>query len=108
MPKSALDIIRAFKNKSIIDKYGFNLRKTKRFYIDTVVNGKDFFTVFASHQVINLIRKFIATKDRRYLTDGTFKIVPLSKYYQLLIIHIEYKNDVSFIMFLNDLFESCI
>lgn len=33
------------------------------------------------------------------MIDSTFKIVPLNKYYQLLIIHIEYGNDVSFIIF---------
>lgn len=94
LPKSATDIIKAFAKKEIILKYGLNLRKTKRFYIDTVVNGSEFFTVFASHQIIGLIEKHIAPRDRKYMLDGTFKIVPLTDYYQLLIIHIEYKNDV--------------
>lgn len=76
-------------------KYGLNLRKTKRFYIDTVVKENHFFTVFASKQIINLIKKFIKPGERNYLTDGTFKIVPITKYYQLLIINIGYKNDVS-------------
>lgn len=103
MPKKITDIIKAFNDNAIIEKYAFNLRKTKRFYIDTVVHGSDFFTVFASHQIIGLIEKFIAPKDRKYLLDGTFEIVPLTTFYQLLIIHIEYKNDVSFIIFLNHL-----
>lgn len=94
LPKSATEIIKAFADKEIVKKYAFNLRKTKRFYIDTVVNGSEFFTVFASHQIIGLIKKHIAPEDRKYMIDGTFKIVPLNKYYQLLIIHIEYKNDV--------------
>lgn len=99
LPKRAIDIIKTFNDKAIVDKYGFNLRKSKRFYIDTVVHGTFFFSVFASHQVISLIEKYIAPKDRRYLIDGTFKVVPLNKYYQLLIIHIQHKNDVSLIVF---------
>lgn len=94
MPKKAVDIIKTFNNKKVFNKLAFNLRGTKRFYIDTVVRGKDFFTVFASHQIIGLIKKFIPRENRGYLLDGTFKIVPLNKYYQLLILHLEYKNDV--------------
>lgn len=95
MPKNATDIIKAFNDNEIVKKYAFNLRRTKRFYIDTVVNGAGFFTIFASHQIISLIEKFIKPEERKYLVDGTFKIVPLNSYYQLLIIHIEYKNDVN-------------
>lgn len=95
LPKEATGIVKAFSTKSIMDKYGLNLRKTKKLYIDTVIRGTDFFTVFASHQVIELIEKFIPATDRRYLLDGTFKVVPIKKYYQLLILHIEFQGDVS-------------
>lgn len=101
LPKRATDIIKVFDDKVVMNKYGFNLRKTKRFYIDTIVNGSDFFTVFSSQQIISLVKKFIKPEERKYLTDGTFKIVPLNSYYQLLTINIGYKNDVSFIIFLN-------
>lgn len=99
LPKGATDLIKIFSDKEIAEKYGLNLRKTKPFYIDTVVQGREFFTVFASHQIIKLVEQFIAPKDRTltltFMLDGTFKIVPIKKYYQLLIIHIQYGNDVN-------------
>lgn len=81
LPKSATNIIRAFADKEIVAKFAFNLRKTKWFYIDTVVNGPNFFTVFATHQIIDSIKKHIAPENRKYMLDGTFKIVPLTDYY---------------------------
>lgn len=43
-----------------------------------------------------MIKQHIPTDDRRYMMDGTFDVAPLGSYYQLLIIYIEYKNDVGF------------
>lgn len=80
------------------------MRKTKRFYIDTIikkvqdpklVKTETFFTLFASLQMIDLIRQYIPPHSRRYMMDGTFDIIPLGPYYQLLLIYIEYRNNVS-------------
>lgn len=95
MPRSPHDIIKAFKDPKIFDRYALNLRKTKPFYIDTICAGTSHFTIFASHQVIDMIKKHIPPSQRNYLIDGTFKVTPIGGYYQLLIIHIECANDVS-------------
>lgn len=95
MPKSPKDIIEAFENPETFEKYAFNLRKTKLFYVDTVESGvASFFTIFASYQVIDMIKNHIAPGNRNYLLDGTFKVTPIGGFYQLLIIHIECENDV--------------
>lgn len=105
VPRSAVDIIRSFEDSAVIQEFGFNLRKTKRFYIDTVeIDEKSSFTLFASHEIFDLVKKHILPNDRRYLMDGTFDVTPIGCHYQLLIIYIEYKNDVSFIItFINSL-----
>lgn len=74
--------------------FGSNLDKTYHLYVDTVIKRDFSFVIFVSAKVIRLINKFIPPDERYYLMDGTFKIVP-RKFYQLLIISIEYKNDVS-------------
>lgn len=93
MPRSPHDIIEAFKDPDTRDKYAFNLRKTKRFYMDTVIlEDSSYFTIFASYQAIDMIEKHIP-ENRNYLIDGTFKVATMG-FYQLLIIHIEVENDV--------------
>lgn len=83
-----------FKKENVMEKYGYNLENDARFYAGTVSNEKHGFTVFASQFVINFIQKNIAPKSRCYLMDGTFDKLP-RPFYQLLIISIEYQNDVS-------------
>lgn len=96
-PKTIEDVLNVFSDPAIITQYGLNLRKSERFYINTVKNPG--FTVFASFQAIKMIEKNIPLDERRYLLDATFKVKPLGDYYQVLIIHIELKNDVSPIYF---------
>lgn len=80
MPKCPSDIIEAFKDPTIYDRYALNLRKTKPFYIDTICAGTSYFTIFASHQVIDMINKHIPPSRRNYLIDGTFKVTPIGGY----------------------------
>lgn len=94
MPTSTNDISRAFEDAATMDQYGFNLRKTERFYIDTVQNDNHSFTLFASYEIIRMIEKYIPG-DRHYLMDGTFDVTPIGPFSQLLIIYIEHQNDVS-------------
>lgn len=77
-----------------MNKYGYSYELDGKFYIDTVLSPNYEFTVFASDYVINFIRENIAPASRRYQMDGTFDSLP-SGFYQLLIISIEYQNDVS-------------
>lgn len=99
--KTPDSIARAFENAETLNDFGLNMRKTERFYIDTIIeSGKRgepdvSFTLFASLQMIDLIKKHIPPQNRRYMMDATFDITPLGSYYQLLVIYIEYSNDVS-------------
>lgn len=94
-PKTCGELKELFENQDIIDKYGLNLKSTEKLFIGTIVN-KDFaFSLFASFSIIKMIVDHIDPRSRNYLMDGTFSCAP-RLFYQLLIISIEYKNDVSF------------
>lgn len=84
------DVLNAKKNLS---KYGNTLDGSKKFYIDSIIDTTGAFIIFASFNIIEMIEKNIERGHRRYLLDGTFKVTP-KLFYQLLIISIEYKNDV--------------
>lgn len=86
-----------FANPEIMEEYGYTMNKRERFYVGSVIRTVFAFHVFASFSTIKFIKKHIAPEKRNYLLDGTFKIVPSpSKLFsQLLLISIEYKNDVS-------------
>lgn len=91
--KCAEDISIAFDNVDVMNAYGYNLRHTEMFYVATVIDEDSSFTLFQSRQVINMIEQYIP-EGRNYLLDGTFKVAPVG-HYQLLIIYIEFQNDVS-------------
>lgn len=95
-PKSVAEIIEAYKNPQILHQFGNNLRNTAQFYIDTVqVGPNSAFTVFASHQVLDLVKSYVPFDEQYIMMDGTFDVTPIG-YYQLFIIYIQFKNDVSF------------
>lgn len=99
-PKTVTDVKKTFEDKETAQKFGRNLRNTEQFYIDTVVkkqSTKDsFFTIFASFQILNMVAAHIPACERIWMMDGTFDVTPVDVgYYQLLIIYIQYKNDVS-------------
>lgn len=84
----------AFEHPDIDREFRKNLRGNFDFYINTVKMGQiSAYTVFASHQVINTINQHIPIGQQNYLMDGTFKVAPIG-FYQLLIIYIQFKNDV--------------
>lgn len=104
IPRSIRDFQSQFKDRDIINKYAYTLDGDAKFYIDTVIHqevGPDQevkecgFSMFASHYVIDFITKNIPPESRNYLLDGTFDNLPLG-FYQMLIVAIEYKNDVSY------------
>lgn len=99
-PTTSFQIKQCYEDHEIKANFGFNLSKTHPFYIDTVEFGDNSsFTLFGSYQIMQLIEKHIPLTERRYLIDGTFDSCPYGCYYQLLIIVIEYKNDVRFMHF---------
>lgn len=89
-PETINQIRNAFSD---LDLYEFceTLDKSKRLYVDTVESEGYSFCLFASFGTIDFITQNIS--QRRYLVDGTFKVVP-SQFYQLLIISVEFMNDV--------------
>lgn len=93
-PRSIEDIPKKFSDPYIIERYGYNLESDFRFYVDTVIKKEFAFTIFASQFTINFVKENIAPQSRHYLMDGTFDSLP-GNFYQLLIIAIEYRNDVS-------------
>lgn len=92
---SSIEEIRdRFLVPDIIDEYGYTLGHGAKFYVDTVIEKDSSFTIFASQFTMEFIKKNIAPESRNYLMDGTFDSLPAG-FYQLLIITIEYRNDVS-------------
>lgn len=79
----------------IFAEYGLSMNRQHRFYMGSVIKKMFTFHVFASLAIINLIKDKIAPGERKYLIDGTFKIVP-RQFSQLLIISIQYEDNVSY------------
>lgn len=94
LPINNMKIFELFQRPDIIEKYGYTLDGSNRLYIDTVIKEQYSFCIFASFAVLNIVRSNIKPEHRRYLIDGTFNVVPRS-FYQLLIISIEFENNVS-------------
>lgn len=79
---------------NILEEFGRTLDKTKQLYFGSVVRPAYTFHVFASEQIMSNIERHMSNTKKNYLIDGTFRIVP-RLFYQLLVITVEYKNDVS-------------
>lgn len=92
-PKTDEEVQATLSDPKIFEEYGKSLNKQHHFYVGSDITEKYAFHVFASFDVVNLIEKHIPPAQRNYLMDGTFKIVP-SMFQQLLIISIEYGNNV--------------
>lgn len=75
-------------------KYGNNLRDTEKFYIGGEATESHDFCLFASLNSIKLVEENIAPPQRTYLMDATFKIRPHGLFRQVLIIHIQWNNNV--------------
>lgn len=97
LPKCIADIRTAFEQKEVMKDFGYTLDKSRVLYVGTVVKKSYSFVTFASRKVIDIIKDMIPSTQRRLLIDGTFQIVP-RQFNQLIVISIEYKNDVSFSM----------
>lgn len=82
------------KLPDIATEYGRTLDKHDRFYTDTIVTPNHAFHMFVSYTTVEFIKNNIPPNERFYLMDGTFKIIPRN-FNQVLVIAIEYQNDVS-------------
>lgn len=93
-PSSLAEFRNEILKPDLMSQYGYTSDGDFRFYIDTVLNKDYEFTVFGSQYTIEFIQKNIPPESRRYIMDGTFDKIP-KYFYQLLIIAVEYQNDVS-------------
>lgn len=86
-----------FNEPEIVERFGRTMNMFEKFYAGSIVETLFAFHVWASFATINIIKSHITPDKRNYLLDGTFKVIPSTSklFSQLLIISIEYKNDVS-------------
>lgn len=92
-PTTFKEIKDSFDTPAINLEYGRTLNQTEKLYVDTIVTVNYSFCIFASFKIINIVKQHIRPGERNYLLDGTFKVAP-EMFYQLLIISIEFENDV--------------
>lgn len=94
IPRTFEQLKAAFSNSEVLNEYGLNLDGDAKFYLGTKITKEYEFAVFYSDFVVNFIEKEIPAERRFYLMDATFASLPKG-IYQLLVITIAYKNNVS-------------
>lgn len=95
-PLNPAEIDIAFSRTDIMDKFGYTLHNTKKekFFHGTFSNESFSFFVFASINTIKLIQQNTQPRNLTILMDGTFKVVPISNFNQLLIIYAQYNTKI--------------
>lgn len=107
-PKTCQEIIDAYKDENVMRKYGTTLQNgedqdqlTSKSFFKHAHNAKSFsYVVFGSDNIIQSIKTRIPVENRKFLLDATFKVCPYGPFNQLLIIHIEHLNEVTFLFFI--------
>lgn len=91
-PKTPLEVIEAFQIESIWANYGLSRHKKQpRPFFKACISEPEFaYCIFASEAIMQGINDNISAGQRRYLIDGTFKVVPLGCFNQLIVIYIQY------------------
>lgn len=69
------------------------------FFKACIEDGNSSFCIFVSEHCFQIIDDNILEGNRRFLIDGTFKIVPHGCFKQLLIIYVEYVEKVNIKIF---------
>lgn len=86
-----------FERNETLQRFGFlNDNPPLSFYRGTVACQTHGFFVFASE---NTIKVLDTLPKRLYHADGTFSVAPQGAFKQVLVIHIEIRNHVSFNMY---------
>lgn len=107
-PKTCQEIIDAYNDETVMRKYGTTLQNgedqdhlTSKSFFKHAHNAKSFsYVVFGSENIIQSIKNQIPVDKRKFLLDATFKVCPYGPFNQLLIIHIEHLNEVTFLSFI--------
>lgn len=92
-PQTCAEIEKVFKEKNVMEHFGMAVKSTATFYKGVVEREKFSFCVFPSDKIIELMQ-IIPMEDRTILIDGTFTIVPVGPFKQLLIFYIEVVGNV--------------
>lgn len=95
-PKSALDVVEAFNIENVWTQYGVSkdCDNPEHFYTASISDKDYSYCIFSSQKSIHLIRENISPTNRKFLIDATFKPVPRGCFNQLLIIYVEYFDEV--------------
>lgn len=91
-PKNAADVARVFAMPEIMDRYGKTRGEPKEaFYVGSISHQSFGMAIFASPSIV---AKLPTLKNKRFMIDGTFRVVPHGEFCQLLVLHLERKNRV--------------
>lgn len=94
-PTSAAEILAAFDDPEIMETFGNSKHNESRPFFMTAYEEEKFsYCIFASKASIDLVHGYIEEKDRCFLADATFKVVPDGIFRQLLIVFVEYVDKV--------------
>lgn len=95
------EVIEAYKNDDVVEHYSRTKHENSKyeFYKGSYECDDFSYSYFASDHIIDNIKAnpaMFPEDKREFLMDATFKICPLGKFYQLLIIYIAFCDQVNF------------
>lgn len=96
-PASAPEILEAYEKKFVQENYGLTMRNEgkKTNFFKHAFECADFsYCVFASDDVINAAITQVEQENRKIYMDGTFRVYPMGKFQQLLIIYVNIHGQV--------------
>lgn len=97
-PTTPAHVMEAFEKMEVYKNFGLTLHegRDQTPFFKVCHDEKDFsYCVFSSDKMIGLTKENIPLNiNRRILIDGTFSIVPIGCFQQLLLVHIEYYEKV--------------
>lgn len=91
-PSTPNEIVESFNLERIWNEYGITKHEDNPCHFFKACIQEDGFSycIFFSETIASIITEHILPQQRKYMIDGTFKIVPMGVYKQLLIIHVDY------------------
>lgn len=94
-PRTPLDVVESFQHEFIWKTYGLTRHQInpRPFYKACISEPAFSYCIFMSEAIMQGITENIPAGQRRYLIDGTFKVVPAGCFTQLLVIYIQYLDD---------------
>lgn len=104
-PKTAADLIKFFKNPEVFNNFGMTLHEEEERtpFFKVCHNESNFsYCIFSSNKTVELINKYIPNvNNRTILIDGTFAVIPIGCFKQLIMMHIQYSEKVSSLSYSN-------